>query len=134
METFRKFLLTIDKNSVEVPKPNIDLVAVRQSFKKTELHHLDGMDGLINELGEKGLVKLAIETSLFFHKDIVIERFDQMCSKRDEEEPLPARKSTQINTSMRVILFFILIYLQILSVLPSSNGPGIVLRPRCLPR
>ena len=90
LDAYKEFLLSRDKNSISIPEPDIDIEKVRKSFKKPDLYQLDGMDGLISKLGVDDLVKLAIETSLFFHKDIVQERFEAMYKKKE----LPARKST----------------------------------------
>jgi len=95
LDAYKEFLLSRDKNSISIPKPDIVIEEVRKSFKKPDLYQLDGMEGLISKLGVDDLVRLAIETSLFFQKDIVKDRFDQMCSKINITEPLPARQSTQ---------------------------------------
>ena len=46
-----------------------DLKSVRASFNKTDLAQIDGMDSLINCIGD-GIIKLAIESSYFFDKKI----------------------------------------------------------------
>lgn len=95
LDAYKEFLLSCDKNSISIPEPDIDIEKVRKSFNKPDLYQLDGMEGLISKLGVDDLVRLAIETSLFFHKDIVKKRFETMCKKIDANEELPARKSTE---------------------------------------
>lgn len=50
------------------------LMSVRESINKSR----DGMKSLEMYLGEEDFIKLAIESSYFFSRDLVVERFDEI--------------------------------------------------------
>lgn len=50
------------------------LMSVRESINKSR----DGMKSLEMHLGEEDFIKLAIESSYFFSRDLVVERFDEI--------------------------------------------------------
>ena len=56
---------------------------------------IDGIVGLISELGVKQFVKLAVEESFFFHPIIVEKRHSELLNFFDAQSPIPARKTTK---------------------------------------
>lgn len=79
------------------------LEPVRKSLNKEGLIRLDGIEALVDILGESTFIKYAIETSFFFDNDAAYNRFVQMSNvitggKPDALFPksgvaLPARKT-----------------------------------------
>ena len=55
---------------------------------------IDGMQSLIDKLGEQNFIRLTIESSYFFDHEAVKKRFDEMVALISKGEALPARKST----------------------------------------
>ena len=64
-------------------------------FNKSELAKIDGMESLLDILGEEGFIKAVIENSYFFCPELVHARFDAMAKSISNGERLYARKSTQ---------------------------------------
>ena len=75
-----------------------DLKSVRASFNKTDLAQIDGMDSLINCIGD-GIIKLAIESSYFFDKKIASKRHNEIIEIIKKNKTLPARKSQKDSES-----------------------------------
>lgn len=102
---YKQFLLSIDVKStlgskiITVPISVLD--TIKKSFTKTsgELYQYDGMESLIKELGYDKIIKLAIESSYFFAKDIAEHRFDEIIKKINCNDILPARSSDKTNIS-----------------------------------
>lgn len=104
LQKYKQFIQSIDDFSIlENNKKLIsssDLKSVRNIFKKNDLAKLakiDGMDSLIKKMGEKEIVKLAIESSFFFAEEIAEDRFRKM--KDELKTALPARKSNKNDDS-----------------------------------
>ena len=64
-------------------------------FNKSELAKIDGMESLLDILGEEGFIKAVIENSYFLSPELVHARFDEMARALAIGEKLYARKSTQ---------------------------------------
>ena len=64
-------------------------------FNKPKLAKIDGMESLLDILGEEGFIKAVIENSYFFCPELVHARFDEMARAFAIGEKLYARKSTQ---------------------------------------
>ena len=76
---YKKFIESIDVHNENIqPIDSKKLESVRLTFKKTDLAQIDGMDSLINKLGEEEIIKLAVESSFFFNKSIAEDRFNRM--------------------------------------------------------
>lgn len=103
---YKKFIESIDVHNENIqPIDSKKLESVRLTFKKTDLAQIDGMDSLINKLGEEEIIKLAVESSFFFNKSIAEDRFNRMIdvinmdgkcdkiTKIKKPNTLPARNS-----------------------------------------
>lgn len=64
-------------------------------FNKLELAKIDGMESLLDILGEDGFIKAVVENCYFFSPELVHARFDAMARAFAIGEKLYARKSTQ---------------------------------------
>lgn len=64
-------------------------------FNKPKLAKIDGMESLLDILGEDGFIKAVIENSYFFSPELVHARFDEMARAFSIGEKMYARKSTQ---------------------------------------
>lgn len=67
----------------------------RKAVNKGMLSKIDGVESLIAVIGEEQFVKLAVEKSFFFDKDLVAERMDEMIELLAKGEALPARRTTK---------------------------------------
>lgn len=66
----------------------------RNKFSKASLDKIDGFRVLVDRLGEKEFIRLAVEESYFFSEDLVKARYDEIY-KNLGKKPLPARKTTK---------------------------------------
>lgn len=66
---------------------------------KSECEKFDSMEILLSEIGESKFIKLVIESCLFFDKNMVITRFNEIKSAHNQSslQALPARWSTNEN-------------------------------------
>ena len=64
-------------------------------FNKPSLTKIDGMESLIDVLGEESFIRTVIENSYFFSADLVSAQFDDLVGSIKKSENIPARKSTQ---------------------------------------
>ena len=71
-----------------------------KGLTKTNCATIDSMNGLIHEIGVNKFIKMAIEQSLFFSKDIVDKQFSIISSKNEPKDSgfLYARASTSTST------------------------------------
>lgn len=67
---------------------------IRDSFKPKSLDKIDGFRVLVDKLGEKEFIRLAVEESYFFSEDLVKARYNEIY-KNLGKKPLPARKTTK---------------------------------------
>lgn len=67
---------------------------IRDSFKPKSLDKIDGFRVLVDRLGEKEFIRLAVEESYFFSEDLVKARYNEIY-KNLGKKPLPARKTTK---------------------------------------
>ena len=67
----------------------------RKDINKPMLSKIDGIDALAKEIGEDKFIRMAIEQSYFFDKDIVNEQMKELIDLKNEGKPLPARKTTK---------------------------------------
>lgn len=106
LQKYKQFIQSIDDFSELKDNKKLisssDLKSVRNMFKKNDLAKLakiDGMDSLIKKMGEKEIVKLAIESSFFFAEKIAEDRFGKMKEELKKATALPARKSNKNDDS-----------------------------------
>ena len=71
---------------------------IRDSFKPKSLDKIDGFRVLVDRLGEKEFIRLAVEESYFFSEDLVKARYNEIY-KNLGKKPLPARKTTKKQNS-----------------------------------
>ena len=97
---YREFLFngvnysTFAKCTGEVYKPESkELTIARRIIKKGDNVSIDSMRSLLAVLGENQFIKMAIENSFFFSKDIVCSRFANM----QTEDSLPVRWGNEDN-------------------------------------
>lgn len=85
--------------------PVKELEDTRNKIAKSSLHKIDGIDSIIRELGsDEKFIKLAVESSYFFSKEVVIKRHGEMRSEIDKRKDgkLPARKGKNEYTKISV--------------------------------
>lgn len=88
----------LSSDSIEIPSDKEKKAKkIISHFNKPQLTKIDGMDSLLNVLGEDGFIKAIIENSYFFNPRFVNFQFDEMAQSIVAGESIPARKSTQDN-------------------------------------
>lgn len=86
LKKIREFLMKIENSIMKrvqagVLKPTMsldDLMDICSGINKSSLSPLDGMEPLINALGEDGIIEMAVESSYFFEPELVKKRFVEM--------------------------------------------------------
>ena len=97
LKKIREFLMKIENSIMKRVqagdlKPTMslgDLMKICSWINKSSLSPLDGMESLINELGEDRIIKMAVESSYFFEPELVKKRFVEMLN---DQSSLPSRK------------------------------------------
>lgn len=77
----------------------------RNKIAKSSLHKIDGIESIIKALGsDDEFIKLAVKSSYFFSKEVVIKRHGEMKSEIDngKDGKLPARKGKNEYTKISV--------------------------------
>ena len=92
-----RFLRTylLDSDCVNSSEDNESVRKVTRRLKKSEFAKIDGMESLLDILGENGFIKAVIENSYFFSPRLVHSRFEDMVESINKSENLHARKSMQ---------------------------------------
>lgn len=93
----QKFLKThLSTDCIDASRDDeLKVKEVISHFNKSELPKLDGLESLLDILGEDGFIKAVIENSYFFSPKLVKSRFDEMANTMENEKTLYARKSRQ---------------------------------------
>ena len=93
----QKFLKThISTDCIDASRDDeLKVKEVISHFNKSKLPKLDGLESLLDILGEDGFIKAVIENSYFFSPELVKSRFDEMANAMKNGETLYARKSRQ---------------------------------------
>ena len=82
------------KSAKEQTLSDLQLSEARRKLNKRKMFaQIDGMDSLINALGEDNFVKLAVESSYFFEPMIVRTQFNELAKAYTEGGELYVRKS-----------------------------------------
>lgn len=68
---------------------------IRSKINKTNIHKIDGIEGLIGEIGINMFVKLAVEQSYFFDPGIVENRHKELSGLFTQKCSIPARLTTK---------------------------------------
>ncbi|SHK64133.1 hypothetical protein [Xylanibacter ruminicola] len=108
---------------------NSDILAsIRKDLNQSELAQIDGMDSLLEafDYGEKDIIKLAIESSFFFDKDMVEHRLCEIANKISNNEPLPARKSKKFDKEQDNIWYYCEDDKHICKIERDGNGNALV--------
>lgn len=84
----------IDKNVWTSSFDADQLNGIRNSFRKPDIHKIDGNDCLMN-VSEFDFIRLAIENSYFFDPDSAIDRHKQIVDCINNNQELPARWSSE---------------------------------------
>jgi len=85
----------IDHDDVQDQTLDESLDKIRNKIAKSSLHKIDGIESIIKALGsENEFIKLAVESSYFFSKEVVTKRHEEMKFEigKGEFGELPARK------------------------------------------
>ena len=88
----------LSSDSIEIPSDKEKKAKkIISYFNKPQLTKIDGMDSLLDLLGEDGFIKAIIENSYFFNPRFVKSHFDEIAQSIVAGESIPARRSTQDN-------------------------------------
>lgn len=115
LNKYKVFIHSVAKK----PFPNKKIISesmlapIRKRFRKPELALLDGMDDLVNDIGEDRFIRLAVESSFFFNEAEALKRFNDIIKVitvnnekdplfKNEENTLPARKCTKSTNNTTV--------------------------------
>ena len=100
INSFHDFLVLGYKCKKKSNHIALESILTIANINKGNLSHIDGMQGLIKEVGEATFIKYAIEHSYFFDPEIVNKRMQEFVEKfkvakeaKDENGALHARKS-----------------------------------------
>lgn len=102
---YKQFIMSIDVKSklglAPTLVPSRVLDSIRKNYTKTsgDLYQYDGMESLIKTIGYNEIIKLAIESSFFFAKDIADDYYSEICKAIKTKDKLPARSSDKTISS-----------------------------------
>lgn len=95
LNKFRQYVKTEFSDSYWCGEDSSANELYRKAVNKGMLSKIDGIENLIAVIGEEQFVKLAVEKSFFFDKDLVVERMNEMIELLAKGEALPARRTTK---------------------------------------
>lgn len=95
LKNLREYLKTKNISCSTGVNTNID--KIRNKINKPQIHKIDGIEGLISEIGIKKVIQWAIKQSYFFESQVVIDRHQELCNLFKSNINIPARKSTKDN-------------------------------------
>lgn len=88
-----KLRVNYSKKKDKLCKSGDELDDYRKLIAKKNLHKIDGMESLVAELGEDKFIKMAIEDSYFFSKELVIKQNEVLKKSFNSDKEVSARKT-----------------------------------------